>query len=81
MKGLGLRVYDYTKLYENEVVILLNKYPNNEHIVESFVSIKSNLLMTLCLHNHKVNFDDKLLQAFRRYHNKWNKAHAVETFV
>lgn len=61
------------KLYENEVVILLNKYPNNEHIVESFVSIKSNLLMTLCLHDHKVNFDDKLLQAFRGYHNRWNK--------
>lgn len=61
------------KLYENEVVILLNKYPDNEHIVESFVSIKSNLLMTLCLNEHEVELDDNILQTYREYHNKWNK--------
>ncbi len=61
------------KLYENEVVILLNKYPNNEHIVESFVSIKSNLLMTLCLNEHEVELDDNILQTYRGYHNKRNK--------
>lgn len=60
------------KLYENEIVILLNKYPDNEHITESFASIKSNLLMAICLHKHEVELDDKLLQTFREYHNKWN---------
>lgn len=59
------------KQYKIEIETLLNKYPDNEHIVESFVSIKSNLLMALCLHEHEVRIDDKLLQTIREYYNKW----------
>lgn len=61
------------KLYESEIVTLLNKYLDNEHIVESFASVKSNFLMTLYVHEHEVNLEDELLQTFRDYHNKWNK--------
>lgn len=59
------------KKYENKITELLNKYPCNEHIVEAYVSIKSNFLITKFTQKQNVLVDNNMLQIFRQYHQKW----------
>lgn len=69
------------KKYENKITELLNKYPYNEHIVEAYVSIKSNFLLTKFTQKQNVLVDNNMLQTFRQYHQEWqNNIDIIEAF-
>lgn len=69
------------KKYENKITELLNKSPYNEHIVEAYVSIKSNFLLTKFTQKQNVLVDNNMLQTFRQYHQEWqNNIDIIEAF-